>query len=161
MEQCCLCQISFNSPDLKGKGKEKIYTGRSCAKERDILEKFVENLNLSRLLLPSKGKLCYSCIHNLKNWEKKVAEVSSIQEKLKLFLQQSTRRNKRTLSEAEIEESQEFHQQKSVVTPAVLQSESSNGMDRMETEENATNADESSDVEVDVSINKGFCICPL
>jgi len=44
---------------------------------------------------------------------------------------------------------------------AVLQLESFNRMDRMETEENTTNADESSDVEVDISVNKRFCFCPL
>ena len=110
---CCLCRSSL---ECKGKGKQKKYAGRSCTQERKILEKFVTSFNLSRSALPTGGTLCYCCLSNLKKWDKMSTEIAVIQEQFKKYLELSpscrgecrANRNKRTLSEAERETSEEI-----------------------------------------------------
>ena len=154
---CCLCRACFDSPDLKGKGKEKIYTGRSCATERKILEKFVETFELPRSLLPTDGKLCYCCLMNLKNWNKKMAEIAVIQGEVKGHLQQSmsqrSNRSKRTLSDVDREESAELLEPANNTSETSSVIQAADTLDPSEPEESVTNnADESFEVDVDVSI---------
>lgn len=169
MEQrCCLCSVSFNSPSLKGRGKEKVYNARGCNQERKILEKFTDTLKLCRSLLPTGGKICYSCLTNLRNWNKKMAEVTRIQEELVTCLQQSestshrSRRSKRTLSEAETDESTELTVPNDAESLPMLQDETlTTAEETLEPgESSTTNADESFNIDVDVSmLYTMFCVC--
>jgi len=159
---CCLCRVCFDSPNLKGKGKEKIYTGSSCATERKILEKFVDTHKLPRSLLPTDGKLCYCCLMNLKNWNKKIEEIASIQEQIKTHLQQESflqrsNRSKRTLSDVDREESAELLKQSNCTSETSAEIQVGATLDPSEPEgSGANNADDSFEVDVDVSIQQRY-----
>ena len=109
--------------------------------------------------------MCYTCLSNLKNWNKKMVEVTCIQEKLITYLQQSestphrSQRSKRTFSEAEREESAELIEPDNTLAEnlRILQEETlSRAEETLEPSEPGESitidADESFNIDVDVSV---------